>query len=406
MAVFNPFVPSYKSNPYRQYSRLRADDPVHRSQALGAWVLTRYADCLAVLRDQAAFSSDARNARGPVADAIDEQRRGSPLGRTPTVLTSDPPDHTRLRGIVTRAFTPRRVAELRPHIEEIARDLLADAPAGEFELMAGLAQPLPVIVIAELLGVPSEDRARFKEWSNAIAATTNVVTREDEALAARQATEQLVEYFGRVVSQRRREPREDLISALVTAEEDGQRLSEREVLAFAILLLVAGNETTTNLIGNGTLALLEQPEQAQRLRDDPSRLAGGIEEMLRYDSPVQGVVRFATRDVEVGGRLVSKGDIVLAMLGAANRDPEQFPEPDTLDVAREDVRHLSFGMGIHFCLGAPLARLEAQVAFGVLLERFPHLQLGEGGRERGGTFLLRGPSRLSLAGGQDRDALD
>ncbi len=301
---------------------------------------------------------------------------------------------------MNRAFTARRVAALRPRIEEITASLLAAVPAaGEFELMRGLAQPLPVIVIAELLGVPSGDRDRFKQWSNAIAQTTSLLQSETIRDDARQATRELVDYFNVIVDARRREPRDDLLSALVQAQDEGRRLSHDEVLAFAILLLVAGNETTTNLIGGGTLALAEHPDQQRLLRERPELRQRAIEEMLRYDSPVQGVVRFARHATSVGGVAIAAGDILLAMVGGANRDPEQFSDADRFDVTREENRHLSFGMGPHFCLGAPLARLEADVAFGALLARFPELRIGEGGSERGGTFLLRGPSRVALAVG-------
>ena len=393
--VFNPFVPSFKKNPYLQYGRLRAAEPVHFSAALGAWVLTRYEDCVAVMRDHETFSSDARNAGGPIAEVIARQRQQSNLSRADTILGLDPPRHTVLRALVNRAFTPRRVQELRPHIEDIARTLL-DEVGDEFDLMEALAQPLPVIVIAELLGISPDDRLQFKEWSNAIADTTNLLQNEAMQARAQQATLELVEYFNRVIDAREAEPRDDLITALVQAEEDGKKLRREDVLAFCILLLVAGNETTTNLIGNGLAALLDHPEALTALREDADRIPDAIEEMLRFDSPVQGLARFATRDVELNGARIGKGDIVLAMVGAANRDPEAFANPDAFDLERGGGRHLSFGQSIHYCLGAPLARLEADIVFRALLGRFAEIEVVQGGIERGCTLLLRGPAAFPV----------
>ena len=399
MAVFNPFLPSFLANPYPAYASLRAADPVHFSGVMQAWVLTRYGDCERVLRDHETFSSNPLTATGQLADILQQQRREFPLGEVPTVLNSDPPVHTRLRTLVNRAFTPHTVEELRPRIEEVAAELLAGARTGEpFDVVSGLAQPLPIIVIAELLGVPSRDRDLFKRWSTAIASTTNILNPPAVLDAAKRATTELIAYMNEVVDERRRQPGDDLMSALVEVEEAGERLSRDELLALSILLLLAGHETTTNLIANGTLALVEHPEEAARLRADRALLPAAVEELLRYDSPVQGVVRFAARPAEVGGSAIEEGATLLLLVGAANRDPEQFPDPDRLHGGREPNRHLSFGRGIHFCLGSPLARLEGQIVFDALLGRFAELRLAEEAPQRGGTFLLRGLSRLTLVG--------
>ena len=396
LPIFNPFVPSYKRNPYLQLDRLRAADPVHRSDALQAWILTRYEDVLNVLRDPGPFSSDPRRAGGQLAVAIADQRASSPLGDTRSVLATDPPEHTFLRGVVNRAFTPRSIERLRPRIEALAASLLDAQPErGEWDLMAGLAQPLPVIVIAELLGIPPEDHAQFKVWSERIAQSTDLMPGAATIESIRGATRELVDYFGGFIEDRRRAPREDLISALVGAETDGRRLTGEEVLAFAILLLVAGNETTTNLIGCGMRALLAHPEAIAALRAQPERIPAAIEEMLRYDSPVQGVVRFATQDTPIGERTIKAGEVVIGMTGAANRDPEQFASPGMFDLDRDAVHHLAFGQGIHYCVGAPLARVEGAIAFRALLERWPLIEAA-GEAEMGGTFLIRGPVRLPL----------
>jgi cytochrome P450 len=396
--MFNPFLPSFLNDPYPAYAALRAQDPVHRSMALQAWIVTSYAEAEAVLRDPETFSSDLSTATSQLGKALHQQRATSPLGHVYTVLNSDPPTHTRLRGLVNRAFTPRTVEALRAHIEAVAADLLTAIPPDRpFDLMTALAQPLPVIVIAQLLGIPSGDRVRFKRWSDDIAATTRPMASQAAIDGARRATTELIAYLEPVVTRLRAQPEEDLLSALVQVEDAGDRLSHEELLAFAILLLVAGNETTTNLIGNAVQALLRHPSQLEALRAGPDLLPAAIEEALRFDGPVQALIRFARQSAVLAGREIQTGDTVMVLIGAANRDPSRFSQPEVFDIAVARERHLAFGLGPHFCLGAPLARLEAEVALRALLARYPELR-SAGEPVRGGTFTLRGLDALPLEG--------
>jgi cytochrome P450 len=301
---------------------------------------------------------------------------------------------------VSRAFTPRHVEErLAPRIEALVDELLAEArERGELDVMRDFAEPLPAIVIAELLGVPAEHREQFKHWSDGIVGTLGAPFASPEVQQrAMESAIGLAGYFREVIEERRRAPKDDLISALIAAEEQGQALSEEELLATLVLLLVAGNETTTNLIGNGMLALLRNRDQLERLRDDPSIAESAVEELLRYDSPVQATGRVAMEDIEVGGTVVKEGQVAFLLLGAANRDPAVFAEPDRLDLTRRDNRHVAFGYGIHFCLGAPLARVEAQVALPSLLRRFPDLRLATEELDWGGGLILRGLKSLPVA---------
>lgn len=317
------------------------------------------------------------------------------------MLDSDPPVHTRLRRLVSRAFTPRRVKDMEGRIREIARGLLDAAErAGRFDLMTDLANPLPVIVIAEMLGVPPEEHAQFKEWSNGIIEGGQLAFRAampTENLT--KSTRELRAYLTQQIERRRREPGEDLIAALVQAHEEGGSLSSEELLAFVVLLLLAGNETTTNLIGNGMLALGRNPEQLERLRREPALMPTAVEEMLRYDSPVQSTVRTCTGDANVNGSPIAKDEMVFVIIAAANRDPRKFPEPERFDITRSPNEHLSFGEGIHFCLGAPLARLEGAIAIGSALERFPRLRLADpdAAPVYRGSYILRGLKSLPMA---------
>jgi hypothetical protein len=396
---FNPIDPRFKDDPYPVYKRLREKDPVHRSRLTGGMILSRYNDCSFALRDSR-FSTDDRRRPDFAKQQAEAIKRGistaEEMDDRGSMLRMDPPDHTRLRSLVSKAFTPRTVETLRPRIEQIVEDQLdAVTSAGKMDVIRDLAYPLPVTVIAEMLGIPIEDRERFKHWSDEAIRSLGF-SDIDDARRSVQATRELRAYLEPIVEQRRREPREDLISALVAAEEQGDKLSTSEVFSTIILLLVAGNETTTNLIGNALLALLRNPRQLALLRDDPALMPSAIEELLRYDSPVQFTSRIPLEDVEIDGRVLRAGTEVLLVLGGANRDPEQFDDPERLDITRAENRHLSFGHGIHFCLGAPLARLEAPIALLALMQRFPRMQLASARPTRGDNILLRGLAALPI----------
>jgi hypothetical protein len=391
---FNPFLPEFIADPYASYRRLREEDPVHRS-GFGFWVLTRYDDVVTLLRDPR-FGRDRYQ---PLLRArFGEDASGGISG---SMLFRDPPDHTRLRGLVNKAFTPRVVETMRPHIQRIVDDLLdAVRQARAMDVIADLAYPLPVIVICEMLGVPVADRGEFRQWSLDIGRSLDAIaTPSDPAVIERGnvARRALTDYFRTLVAERRARPRADLLSALIAAEDAGERLSEGELLATCVLLFVAGHETTVNLIGNGLLALLRHPDALRALRDDPSLLGSAVEELLRYDGPVQRTGRIANADTEIDGRKIDEGTLVLGLIGAANRDPAHFPEPDRLDLGRADNRHLAFGWGIHFCLGAPLARVEGQIALGTLTRRLRGLTFAGSAPEWRASATLRGLHRLPVA---------
>jgi len=386
--LFNIAGPELRPDPYPAFRELLRRGPVLENPLYGVWMVLGYEEVDAALNAPDAFSSVFEG--DPITAFL----------RNQAMLSTDPPDHERLRRVVATAFTPRSIQALEGRIVEIADELVrAMADAGEADAVAGLAAPLPVIIIAELLGIPPSDRLDFKRWSQAVVAITQVVE-ADPALReeAQRSAEALLGYLGAVIVERRRAPKNDLVTRMVEANADGS-LSDAELIASCVLLLLAGNETTTNLIANAVLALGRHPAERRRLVEDPSLLKNAIEELLRFDPPAQSTIRRTTRDVALGGRTVPAESRVLLLVAAANRDPRVFADPDRLDVARENARlHLGFGSGIHFCIGAALARLEGRIALQSLLKIAPDYTLGSGaGTEYGASFILRGLSRLPIA---------
>lgn len=391
------FGPEQLANPYPLYHRLRSESPVSWSDELDGWLITGFDELATAVRDP----------RLSVRSKIDIplKKIHNPLVRemmekiAPNMWNSDPPAHNRMRALVSKAFTPKAVEAMAPRIQ-VAVDRLLDQVQGQgrMDLIADLTHPLPVLVIAEMLGVPAEERDRFKGWSDAVAILANWVGEltPAEVMQIGKAVMEFRSYTKILIEQRRTEPQDDLITALVQAEEAGDRLSEGELYSNIFLLNIAGHETTTNLIGNAVLALLRHPEQLQKLRDDPALLPNAVEELLRFDSSVQMTTRLATEDVELAGKTIRKGQIAYILWGAANRDPKHFPDPDRLDITRANVNHVAFGAGIHYCLGASLARLEIRICIGTLLRRFPHLQLATDNLEYHANFDLHGLKSLPV----------
>lgn len=394
---FDPLEPDFTEDPYPYYERLRAQGRVHWLPP-GVWMVTRYDDCLELLRDERLSSDPTRSnvfdllvppgwGEGSAVDAMTRR----------LLLFMDPPDHTRLRSLVSAAFTRRSVEELRSRIETISAELL-HAVDEEFDLVSQFAYPLPIAVIAELLGVPLADRERFGAWSRDLVQIVGVDDPNEETVAKGNSTvEAFLDYFRSLVAERRTSPRDDLLSALIEAEDEGHKLTEDELLSTCVLLLVAGHETTANLIANGTLALLDHPDEWSRLREDQSLTSAAVEELLRYDSPVQATARTTLEEMEVAGKVLSAGERIVLLLGSANRDPSRFDDPDVLRIDRSPNAHVAFGGGIHFCLGAPLARLEARIALPMLTQRFPSLRRLDDKIEHRATFPIRALTSLRVA---------
>jgi len=369
--------PEVLANPYPLYNKLRTEDPVHWDRFLHTWVVTRYPDVLNVLHS---FSAD----RTPTPEQLTAMGLSglNPIAKVMVkqMLFMDAPAHTRLRGLASAAFTPAKVEVLRGHIQEIADDLLDRVQArGEMDIIADFAAPMPAIVTAEMLGVPTEDHENLKKWSTDFAEMLgNFQHNPDRIPRVLESTNNLTDYFQAAIEKQRQHPREGLIHSFMTAEINGDRLTDEEIVANCIVTMVGGQETTTNLIGNGLLTLMRNREQLERLRDNPGLIQPAVEELLRYESPSQHTGRIAREDVQIGDRQIKKGQAVMAIMAAANRDPARFPDPDQLILDRKDNKHLAFGWSSHFCFGAPLARMEGQIAFETLLRRLPDLQLTPG----------------------------
>ena len=374
LSLYHLLDPKVLANPYPLFQRLRSEDPVHWDPFLHAWIVTRYTDVMEVLHT---FSAD----RTPSPEQLTGMglAKLNPIARVMVrqMLFLDAPAHTRLRGLASKAFTPARVETLRAHIREIVENLLDGLPdKGRMDVIADLAEPLPAIVTAEMLGVPTSDRHQLKAWSADFAEMLgNFQHNPDHVPKVLDSVQRMSDYFRGAIAEQKKHPREGLIRSFLDAEIDGDRFTEEEIVANLIVTMVGGQETTTNLIGNGMLTLLHNSQEMQRLRNDLSLIPSAVEEMLRYESPSQHTARMAPEDREMGGKLIRKRQAVMAVMAAANSDPERFPDPDRFDITRQDNRHLAFGYAAHFCFGAPLARIEGQIAFSAILRRFPFLRL-------------------------------
>jgi len=396
---YDPRRPEVIADPFPVFQELREQAPLYRSSVLGGWVLTRYDDVKLAISDRR-FSADRMRpffAQLPVSSQTAYATLRDSISRW--AVFHDPPEHTRLRGLMNKAFTARAIERLEPRIRILIDRLLDQVvDVGEMDLIADLAYPLPASVILDMLGLPCDDLDRIKVWSDELALFVgSSVNTPDKYQRATDSITAMNEYFLRAIQRRRHTPGDDLLTSLLAAQEQGDLLSDDELVATCVLLVFAGHETTTNLIGNGILALLRHPAELARLRNEPGLMPLAVEELLRFDGPAASVVRIATEEILLHGQTIRPGERVFAMLNAANRDPRQFANPETLDIARKENRHLAFGQGIHFCIGAPLARMEAKLAITAILQRCPNLALQSMPLDWSNSLVLRGVRSLPVS---------
>ncbi|MBR8835930.1 MAG: cytochrome P450 [Stigonema ocellatum SAG 48.90 = DSM 106950] len=398
---FNLFDPKFNANPYPTYHQLRSEDPVHRYFVGGDWIVTRYADVKAVLKSGCVRTDDRPKSIHERNKYL--QKKGKNLN-TLAYTTSrflfymNPPDHTRLRALVGKGFSPVVVERMRPRIQEIVDELLDKVRHQEsMDIVADLASPLSVNVISRLLGIPKEAQQQLHQWTDVLSRILDPLVSLEEYEAMNKATEEIQEYLRTLIAEREKDPQKDLISHLIAAKEQNDRLSQNEILAICTLLFGAGEETTGNTIGNGILALLQHPNQMEQLKREPTMIQNAVEEIIRYDSAIQMLTRIATDNLEIGNQTIKAGEKIVLCLGAANRDPAQFPEPDELNINREPNHHVAFADSIHYCLGAALARVESQIAINTLIQQFPNLKLASDQLEWRKSIVIRGLKTLPVS---------
>jgi hypothetical protein len=398
---FNLFDSKFNANPYPTYHRLREEDPVHRYLIGGDWIVTRYADVKAVLKSGCVRTDDRpKSIQERNKYLLHKEKNLDILAYTTSrfLFYMNPPDHTRLRGLVGKGFSSIVVERMRPHIQEIVDELLDKVRhKGSMDIVAELASPLSVSVISKLLGIPKEAQQQLHQWTNVLSRILDPLVSLKEYEAMNQATEEIQEYLRTLIAEREKEPQEDFISNLIAAKDQSDRLSQKELLAICTLLFGAGEETTGNTIGNGMLALLQHPNQMEQLKREPTMIQSAVEEVIRYDSAIQMLTRIATDNLEIGNQTIKAGEKIVLCLGAANRDPAQFPNPDELNINREQNHHLAFADGIHYCLGAALARVETQIAINTLIQTFPDLKLASNKLEWKKSIVIRGLKSLSVS---------